>query len=1427
MPIDTSGEALAMNLVDAKPISDLASAVSGMNATIPVLTTLQQIFHPLPIPIPSKPPVQTTLVRGSTTIGYIVTPGLDPAPTAIGVALKAGTLWLAPSQFGTAFASATGWVGIPFASAGLAASGSVTFGSGEITLAATATLTFAITSSVQTTSGPAGDPIGADFLNAKLVPFPQATIALAPAGATIALGGAASATLYGQILNATPNAAPEPVLLTLGISFVAIPCTAPPATFTIGTALSLEVAVAGNAPFVEAATLFPILTASPGAFPDPDAAWGLSVAVGAGLTARFGTLTSPVPLGGAIFALTGASLFGVLLVGATSATDRYTLWESPASPSPLPPTWPDLAFPPAQVAIAIDAGALIGFNLTPTQETVEEFGQLTALLDRPVGADGSRIAISGVALVVRARTAGSIALEIASTLTSNPAEALALMAENALIPVGAPNGFVLGGTVQNAGVAGTLEVTFPTDVLIPTLPDPYAALYIEREDAQRLTGVGARVTWTETGPPDLTFFLFPAVEATTGAAPGATLSVAGEAVRGGVSYALLDVSTNADQWGVGGFIGGGISQFTFDKLVLNAPNADAFVFTVPGISWEPIVDGNTTVPEWLSAASPDDGTPTVFLVERKAPTPIVPIAALLEYQGATRSSDSNALFTLPFGITASLASTPGASAPTYTIPAFGFPQAGADGMQGVRVLSITGAGSDPLSITLPGTATVGFDTSDPGASGYGAQVLGVSPLPSPASFWDQQFATGGVTPEIPVGRIDLSGYGTSMFADWRDPSVTDVGVVRALFDVLLGRTSHEIVQLQTWILPWSIRLQRSIVFDRSDGGEVIKHDSGWKAVDVGKYALLGTQVLPGPVAELANVRNLTFSNTTVTAAGKTYNPVTFEADVMYAAGLSIAANGSNDAPSTVGLQILGYADDTVGTAPMPAEVITLMQKVGRTNGQTSCIARIGGSGATQFTVNVSAFGAAVAAGATPKLQTALYGTPLLSKDGQWSVSQRPQTQTRPQAVAAGTPVPLTLGTPGTAAPPTGGHTYAHGWRLLDPEDAQDVDAPKTFYGILQGTGVSKTLYENPLVSDAGNALGFGNKPVLADVGALLGVGDLFPELASALQIPSTNDLPLNGDGFKRTYTWTINEPDRSLLNLGIVHLALQYQAGGTQAQGTLVLDSTGDPTWQLTLTNLGFTATVDGFGSGPLLTITGGFQAGSNISPGFTDLNVTYGSSLQPIQDIFSGLSTLATDLGGDANLDVGFSGQTLSVLQSFTLPTIPLGFGDITNLGLDLGFTATIPTDLGFHVGIGSKTQPFQWLVDPLSGTGAIVLGVQGGGIDVYIEAGIGVGLGIDLAIASGSASIVVSMSLDISSSLITIVLMLTGNADVDVLGGLASASLTLSAALGISFPPALPPPSATLSAEVAVGIHISICWVISIDFDGSWSMSEQVSLS
>ena len=74
-----------------------------------------------------------------------------------------------------------------------------------------------------------------------------------------------------------------------------------------------------------------------------------------------------------------------------------------------------------------------------------------------------------------------------------------------------------------------------------------------------------------------------------------------------------------------------------------------------------------------------------------------------------------------------------------------------------------------------------------------------------------------------------------------------------------------------------------------------------------------------------------------------------------------------------------------------------------------------------------------------------------------------------------------------------------------------------------------------------------------------------------------------------------------------------------------------------------------------------------------------------------------------------------------------------------------------------------------------------------------------------------------------------LIGHAEVDVLDGLASASLTLTA--GIDLHPDFPagsdlPDAVDFTAMVAVGIHISICWVVNVDFDGSWQFSQTLPL-
>jgi hypothetical protein len=1428
-----------MQILDGSQLFTLSGQLSSLRGTVPIGVS------PAGLPASGGAEVTTTLLRGTTTIGYVFTASGATAPASANATLGNGTLWLEAALLGSAFTSTPGFVGIPFVGATMQVSGSVTCSAGKIVLDAAATLTFNVTSPAVQSATPSG-PLGGDFTAANLVPFPRALVNFLPASATITLQGAASETLYGQSLTFSPGTAPTADLLSNPtITFAAITCGVAQTTFTASASVSPEISFAGSAPVAGAGVVFPIYNLAPASLPPPVDAWGIVVAIGAGLSATIPTLPAPLFLAGASFALTPSRLIGLVANAYQRARYTYLLWTSPAPASPTPATQPPLALPRANITLDLGPGALISFFANPAEESVVSSGNLNAQLDRPVGADGMPLLLTGPALLTRTQTATAVTLDLGSLLTPTAVSSLSLMGENALLPLGTPDGFFLHGTIipgqgsAPPSVTGQLAIAFPLVAVVPTFPDPYIASYAgaERAFLGQYSGAAAGITWAAGGPPTLSINL---IKAPNAPAPGNVDTDRVIAVR------LLDVSSNVDQWGVQLSLGGG-GGLTFNGLCLEAPSGATTVFTVPGISWEPIVDA-TSAPAWLSASSPDDGTPTTFLVAVSTPAPLLADAALEMYQAGAATNATTAAFSLPFGIIANLRNqpTPNTTSPAFTLPKVSFPNATNPQLDltGAQVLTITGA-SPAAEPALPGTALTGYSATQPQ---YGAQVLGTA-LPSVAQMWDEDFGPGdqGI---IPISRIDLSGYGTSLFSDWSDPSPTDPGILRALFNVLLGRTAHEIITAQTWIMPWCIRLQRTITFDRSDGGDVVKHDTGWQAVGEGEFLLVASRQLAGPIQALRNVRNITFSNASFTVGADQYNDCVFDADVVFSPSVYIAANGKNFAanappagaqnyvpPTAVGTGIQGYALDSVTidptthkpVPPVAADVIALMQQVGvRVTGATGCIARIGGAGGEQFTMTVKSFGAALATGTTPMLQTALFGTPHLPKDGQWSVSQRLNGSSTPTSVSSSTPVPLTQGTSAGTTPPSSPGTFAAtSFRLLDPEDAQSVATPKTFYGILQGTGTSKTLFEHALINSAGTGLGFNNQPVLADAGALLGIASVFPDLSSVLTIDTSGKgLPIATDGFKQTYQFPAAGapaiPSRALLNLGIVHLSMNYGIPSGEAfTGELILDASVTPSkWSLALKNLAFIATVDGFGM--LLTITGDFAAGSSTLPGVQNLNVTYGPSLSAIQGLLSGLSTLAKDLGGSAGLDVGFSGNTLSVQEGFTLPTIPLGFGEISNIGLDLGFSATIPSSLSFQVGIGSKTDPFQWIVSPLSGTGAIVLGVQNGGLDVYIEAGLGLGIALNVAVASGSASIVVSLALEIGPGQIQITAALVGNAQVDVLGGLASASLTLAAAIQITIEEAQS--EAELGAQVSVGIHISICWVISVSFDGSWGFTQSI---
>jgi len=207
---------------------------------------------------------------------------------------------------------------------------------------------------------------------------------------------------------------------------------------------------------------------------------------------------------------------------------------------------------------------------------------------------------------------------------------------------------------------------------------------------------------------------------------------------------------------------------------------------------------------------------------------------------------------------------------------------------------------------------------------------------------------------------------------------------------------------------------------------------------------------------------------------------------------------------------------------------------------------------------------------------------------------------------------------------------------------------------------------------------------------------------------------------------------------------------------------------------------------------------------------------------------------GAGADLDVAVSDGRLTVSDTFSIADLPLGLGQLTDISLELGLQVALsPLSVDFLVGLGAPGNPFNWIASPLAGNGLMNFGVQKSLPAFVIQAGIGLGLAIDLGIASGSASITIAVELDVTTDSITVIATLTGQASVDVLDGLASASLTLSAGLGFEVAPLpklqISPPTAeisavdvTLLATCSVGIHLSICWVVSVSWDGSWEFQQ-----
>jgi hypothetical protein len=973
-------------------------------------------------------------------------------------------------------------------------------------------------------------------------------------------------------------------------------------------------------------------------------------------------------------------------------------------------------------------------------------------------------------------------------------------------------------------------------------------------------------------------------------------------VQSAGQFALLDLSTRVDQFGVA-FLTGyyrrlGDNASTsgtpapamgFEGLSLAVNGAFVATFALPQVSWEPME--STDLPSGPIRCSPaSDGIP--LLVQAPDEQQLVPFAPgpvlSTNIRNVAAGRPFTADFSLPFGLIAKIrqpneAPTGGSQKSLF------LSQDGAFHLTRPKFAAkLTGALQLTLKPPNPEKPSAQFDGETiifqhHTGEEYGDQVLGnMSGVASVADIFNGEFGTGEsnppTNPGVPVLRADLAGYGASIWSEWFDDVSVPPDITKVNFETVVGRTALEVIQAATILYPYGPKLVRTITIQRQNTGWMQRTDSGWQPVTHGLFEFpipntWANRVHRGPVAGVFNLRNIRELPDVFNCdpAGPTphkfqFRKVLFDADIGIDYRINVVSGGKASTLKDAGNNpvTLVPARDLVGyiqlapdkeTAP-PEILVELFAQTGPVKPAFSCVVQAGSLGVQAGTVlRASAIEVAMATqpfGPTaPAMGAALRAAPNLPRDGHWGVGRRGSTDAAPAALGNDFPAPLVQSL-----------SDLTNWHIADIADVLQLAKPDNIYGILQDTGTQKILFEQPMIPLAGATPGIQlpNPPNFADVASLLNATGLFPDLSSTITLFTGGVEQLNNmkDGlqYKKTFTFDVNKPPLPLLDIGVLQVALSYcdesqgRTGTGAAKAPTVLTYNLDPAavapaqrWSFSVTPLTFLVNVPEFSSDPLLMVVGGFVADDQTKPTLSQLHVVYGPALASLTNVLDKLQALAQFLPGGkgAGLQVGLSDGKLTVSDTFAIPSLPLGLGEITDVSLDIGLTLQLsPLSADFSVGIGGPDNPFNWIVSPLAGNGLIDVGVKDNKPELTVQGGIGLGLAIDVGIAEGSASITIAARLDITGGTVTLMAILTGQASVDVLGGLASASLTLTAAVGFSmkpFPP-LPKPTGgipptgldfpsvdiTLLASVSVGIHISICWVVSVDFDGSWQLAQTI---
>ncbi|WP_293676944.1 hypothetical protein [uncultured Phenylobacterium sp.] len=731
-------------------------------------------------------------------------------------------------------------------------------------------------------------------------------------------------------------------------------------------------------------------------------------------------------------------------------------------------------------------------------------------------------------------------------------------------------------------------------------------------------------------------------------------------------------------------------------VVAPAPNLRAA--TLPQVSWEPVLnvplkgppdpaDTVTTVPGLI--VYENDGIPTRIFSQSPHAIPIAPLPVMRHFVGEFNDPQQPqqmlAVFTLPFGILAQAGFNRSLAGPAaknarvdYNMPHFGQLRGG------LQIKAQAPESTQPSKVS-PSFVGWSFQLDNIRWGLFGIKLTGSTLGVTVEEIFNRKFRPGGDLPQVPLEAIELSGYGASIFSDWRNAFANTADVSQVLFDVVVGRTAQEVVQVRSIHYPTGAHFVRTVTLMRSNNGYVFRSDSGWKAESDGEYdfsytlnlQLLGTRLVPNPyefhkqpVKRVSNIRNirdfpaagnfsssfklndpnlppelkaLTLPEWQQLFAGAANLDHTL--DVHLQAVLidcdvhldNIVGGGSEGRDGETVVQahdLLGYVQLAPSAIALPERIFAdlLRFQNGSLGGPVDCVINIAKSKQTMRVQRVDVNPAVSAAGRTVFV-TAAHGSPILPPDGAWSmVTQRTDTgDVKPLSPAASTPL----------IKPNGAPNYL----LAHPADVE-VPTSNLHYGVVQSTGTQKLLFDVPQFSP-GVAKLKSAQTYFADAYKLLNAKGVFPNVANALGLTAAErEVDILGEGLMRmaerpidlgallpsTYEYAfIDEP-------GVLKIYVQYaDTAKSPTNLTLGIDSAAglDKRWKATLDKMRVVVDLGPFTE--LMWVDGNFAAHSGISPNYDKPKLQFGPVLQPVIDILQVLATLSGE-EFDSGMNVAMS---------------------------------------------------------------------------------------------------------------------------------------------------------------------------------------------